>query len=203
MKKLIWSFASLLVLGLHGCIPSFHPLYTDDTLVFREDLLGVWQGEDEDRWVFTRRGDRFYALAHTDENGKTGYFEAGLVRLGDHYFFDLFPGQKPKATTGGGPLGKTEWFFEGDDELIQFHLLPVHTFARVRWTGENVHLEWLGSEWLDNLLDERRIRIRYEQSDGRRVLTASTRELQKFLTKYGAEDRAFTELAVLSKNGPN
>lgn len=191
-----------LTLGLTGCLPSLHPLYTEDTLVFREELLGHWtdqQGEEESTWHFTRGEGKLYQLTHTDSKGKAGYFEVGLVQLGDQYFLDLYPDARRTDLPEDEEFLKKPWFLEGMNELTQFHLLPAHTFVRVRWEGALLQLEWLGSEWLDDLFKKKRTAIRHEEVDGQTVLTASTQELQKFLTKYGSEDRAFSDLAILSR----
>ena len=85
---------------LGGCVPivSLHPLFTDDTLVFDQQLIGVWADEPETTWEFARstpsdanvfpdalkgEGDKVYRLDFQGEEGHKGAFLACLVKLGD------------------------------------------------------------------------------------------------------------------------
>jgi hypothetical protein len=69
------------------------------------------------------------------------------------------------------------------------HHFPTHTLARVRMDRDSLMFYWYGDEWLNELFQQNRIRIKHETvelgpDDSRHLLTAPTDELQKFITKY-------------------
>ena len=82
----------LLSLILGGCIPltlSLHPLYTDDTVVYDEKLIGKWMGGDE-IWQFSKAGEKEYEL-RVLMSEKEGRFEAHLLELEGNMYLDLYP----------------------------------------------------------------------------------------------------------------
>src|SRR5436190_15671489 len=94
MKMKLLVLASIALCGVVGCIPtSINPLYTGQDLVFDPALIGVWSGEGDSKetWTFEKAGDTEYKFICTDDEGKTGRFEAHLLKLGHTQFLDLFP----------------------------------------------------------------------------------------------------------------
>ena len=79
-----------LLVVLLGCclVPSIHPLYTDEDLVFEEELLGKWS-DGNDIWEFKKAEGKAYKMRFF--NGKEGQFEAHLVELDGVRFLDIFP----------------------------------------------------------------------------------------------------------------
>ena len=159
----------------YGCVYSVHPLFGDEELVIRQELLGRWQVDDETFWEFSLTDDNRYDVLHVDR-GDTTYLEAGLGLVGDTYFLDFAIDNIDKLS---------------DMEL--FHLFPTHTFAKVSFRESRIVLEWFATQWLENLIKDKRIRIKHELENKQVLLTASTEELQKFLRKYADEPRAFDD----------
>lgn len=163
---------------MYGCVYSVHPLFQDDELQFRSELVGTWQVDDETIWKFKPDGDQ-YEVIHIDKEDTT-YLEGRLGQLGDHYYMD---------------------FFIGDDlelsDMEIFHLFPTHTFAKITFGGDEVIMEWFTSQWLEDLIKDKRIRIKHELANDSVLLTASTAELQKFIQKYSDEPKAFDDQQVL------
>lgn len=199
MKKYLW-LLTLAIFLLHGCIPSIYPLYSEDKLVFEELLIGEWR-EDGDvsseasgqpvypLWHF-ERGDEdgtYYTLIHTSEEGKTSSYEVHLVKLGDLVYFDFYP--------DGDENGVKDL-----DDFLQIHLFPVHTFAKVELSKEKVVFHMFDTDWLAKLIEQRKIRIRHEETDGMLLLSAGTEELQQFVEKYGHDDKAYVDPVVLLRN---
>src|SRR6266699_4476433 len=94
MKKILSASVFVVLCGLSGCIPtSINPLYTGQDLVFDPALIGVWrsEGDSKETWAFEKAGDTKYTFIYTDAEGKTGRFEAHLLKLGHTRFLDLFP----------------------------------------------------------------------------------------------------------------
>lgn len=181
--------AVFLTILMIGCLPSVHPLYTDDDLIFREELLGTWLGpstgfnrtDETETWKFEQDDEKTYTLTHITESDTT-YFLGHLVQLGDMYFLDLI--------------------LENADQLsnfAQYHIFPVHTFSKVTFNESQVSLEMFNSNWIIDMIDENRIRIKHEKASDLILLTASTEELQKFILKYGEEKKSYSEPIVLKR----
>ena len=181
VKKLI-CFALAVAFG--GCLPSLHPLYTDDTLVFRDELLGKWSHEDG-IWEFRDAGDMEYELRVFD--GQQGRFSAHLVQLDDMLFLDIYP---------------------ADDDLEEMqsfsatHLVPAHTFMKVEQIDPNLVLRLLDAGEVGNMLDDDPNLLKHEETEDRLVLTASTEELQAFLLAFGHEEDLFGEATEFTRRVP-
>lgn len=154
-----------LLLIIAGCIPSLHPLYTDQTLIFEENLLGKWANDDE-IWQFSKAGEKEYELKVL-QGGKQGRFEAHLLELNGKMYLDLFPA--------------SEESLENMNELYQTHLVPAHTFLRVTQIDPNLQLQWIN---VSGLLEEDPNVLKHEKINDDMVLTASTDELQKFIIEH-------------------
>ncbi len=205
MKKLI-GLALLLVVLAHGCIPSVHPLYTMDDVVMDHRLLGVWKSTEEehppkfsglplrgakDQWTFETHGEDAYILTLTEKEEKVQeQFIVHLVQLGDHYYFDFFPQNDQEA--GVPPIERTI--------LGYMTLFPVHAFAKVEFTDQELRIRFFNDEWLKKLFDQRKVRIKHEKTVDGILLTAPTKDLQQFLIKYAKEQLASDEIIILEKN---
>lgn len=175
-------FAIGLVFSLQSCIPSLHPLYTEDTLVFEEALLGTWTDGPNQIWEFVKEGDNHYQLTYT-ENEKPVKYEVHLVQLGDTHFFDFYLDEKQPT----------------EDYAIA-PLIPSHSFAKVTWEKDRMDIAFFDYEWLEKLFQQRKIRLEHEViDDGTIILTASTEELQKFVQKYAHEEAAFIDPSRLQR----
>lgn len=173
---------------LQGCITSLHPLYTDKDLVFDTRLVGTWQTDDpNETWKLENLLDKdkttfksqfinknMYLLTHTVK-GEKAEFQLNLVKLGNNYFIDLYPGS-----------------LKEEDKLLQDHYLPVHSYAKIKIDSNGFELYYLNADLLYELLSENRIKIKHESFDFYKVITASTDELQKFIIKFADNKDFFT-----------
>jgi hypothetical protein len=210
----------LVVFFIQGCIPSLHPLWTQDKLVFDENLSGEWtQDESEGKYIWRFSGGfdekknilEEYELIYKEDKSEAK-FEIHLVKLGDHLFFDIMPDDleylKFEDKTLGVPievsgLGNTK-AEQPDIHLNLFyfeHMLPVHTFAKVEIEKDEVKIYRFDQEWLDDLFKQRKVRIKHEEtSDEGIILTASTADLQKFFEKYADDEKAYLDPIILYRN---
>jgi hypothetical protein len=200
---------------IQGCIPSLHPLYTKDKLVFIEDLLGIWTNSDmpleekkleitlndeeknlPELWSFEKADDDYYKLIHVDLNGRAARFDVHVVQLGENYFIDFFREDPNKKD-----LEKYNFAFQGDqiNDMEAFHLMPVHTFAKLEITDSHVNISMFDHEFLEKLFKEKRIRLKHENVDDTIVLTAQPEELQQFMMKYGDDEDAFLDPTTLHR----
>ncbi len=185
----------LIIFVLSGCfVKSLHPFYKEDELVFKQELLGTWTGKDSSEWKIehgTRISGLFkpevpenaYRITYSDKKG-TSKFSVHLFKLNNRFFLDFYPLE-----------------VEGGTELMNSHLVPMHTVARVDLASGKMIIQWFNEEWLIGLFKENKIRIAHEKipySDDKAnndnfqvVLTASTDDLQKFMLKYSDDPQAF------------
>jgi len=207
MKKL--AFYGLAVL-LAGCVPvvSLHPLFTKDTIVYEEKLLGTWV-EDSNKpqivWEFAALEEnaaerlpaemreaiqKCYRVNLIDDKGRKGSFAACLVKLQDKLFLDVLPDTFPSG--------------EQDAEQMKlaynaFFFVPVHTFVRVSAIGEQLKIRLTDDEEFKKLLKAQPKAVRFDMIDDRPVLTASTADLQVFLAKYADDERLFPSDLTLTR----
>ncbi len=172
---------------LQGCIVrSLHPFFSEETVVFKPELLNTWIDADGDLWEIERqnRGNQDgYKMRYTTD-GHTSEFLVHLFELGDEYYVDFFP------------IG---YEGDGDFEFVNAHIVMTHSIARVEMLTENeIRIKWFNASWLGDLFKQNRIRIEHEIVDPEEgleavLLTAPTAELQKFIIKYGDEDATYDD----------
>ncbi len=187
-KMLLFSLIAFILLLIQSCIPSLHPLYTSDDLVFDTQLIGEWMDSDSILWkfekfepsnsIFPSKADRsrddFYKLTVMDE--KPAVFHVHLLRLEQHLYLDFYIKD-----------------YEVNNDMADLHLFPVHTFARIKKDNNQVQMEQFNIEFIENLIKEKKVKIKHEVSYGNLILTAGTDELQKFVTKYANHEDMYVE----------
>jgi hypothetical protein len=183
MKKpnLIVLAAGALLFG--ACIPSVNPFYNDKDVVFEPGLLGEWREKDKadapEVWKFEKSGEQGYSLTVLDKDGKEGKFEARLFKLKEERFLDLIPADCNYATNQA--------------DLVAFAMFPGHLLARVPEIGPELKLAFFDFEWLQKFLEANpkalahHVEGRTGKDGGRIILTAGTRDLQKFVLKHLGE----------------
>jgi hypothetical protein len=192
---------SLLIVGfvfLQSCtIFSLHPLYHEEDLLMEPGLEGMWQdNEDGDEYVyFEQLDDKMYLFRYMEEQDDdstlsdmdTVSFEAGLLRVGDHYFLDLYP------------------YYERDkDEEADYLLanfIPTHSFLKIEWDQNKIVVYMFNYDRMKKLFEQNRIRIKHELIEEGKVtdyivITASTDDLQRFIRKYANDPEAFDDPGV-------
>lgn len=173
---------SFIVVFMASCfVSSLHPLYTDKDLTFTQELVGTW--ENDDVWIFEKSGENVYELTIKEqESKKTGVYETHLVKLGKYLFLDMYPDE-----------GEMEGY--GYD----IHFVPTHSFWKVKIEKDVLHLAFMDSDWLEEMIDKKKVNIAHVRLEDRIVLTASTEELQKFVLKYAEDTDAFPALDELHR----
>lgn len=187
--KLALIASSIFLVFLAGCIPSIHPLYHQEDIVFKTELLGSWQQGDT-KWVFEQNGENGYLMKFyeqdelVNENQTYSDFEVTLLKLGEFFYLDIYPGKNEQIVFSS---------------LLMSTLLPVHTFAKIDFVEEGIEIRFLNIGWLEELLKENPGRIAHEKTPNYIVLTASTIELQEFIISYSNDEDAFLESGFLER----
>lgn len=184
-----------LIFAMSSCVSSLHPLYSSDTLVFRNEMLGKWvEKEGDGEWQFEKENQdeaSSYILTYTEKalNKKTenkSQYSIYLVKLGDYYFLDferLLSNEE--SDNYGGSLSP---------------MLTTHKFAKIEVAKDKLELYLFDDDFLKKLFEQKKIRIKHEKlQDDSILLTASTADLQKFVQKYATEKKAFLDELVLVK----
>jgi hypothetical protein len=184
----MWSFSVLRssrllaaligVVLLTGCwMQSLHPIYTDDTVVFEESLVGNWTNGEGGDLRFDRHGAHAYRLTFTaDTEDRPIQLGAHLTRIDDRLFLDAV-------------------LTDIDDEveeLIGGHVLPVHWIFRLELRGERLLLSEPSMHRIKTMLQESPELVGHTLVDGRLILTDETAALRRFITESLAGDDAWS-----------
>lgn len=206
MKKALSYCIAIL---MAGCVPvvSLNPLISKDTVVFDQQLLGVWAGEPEATWEFARAtssdegllpdgvtADKAYRLNVRDEEGRRGAFLACLVKLGDKLFLDVFPRTFP---SGEEDARKTDLPYN------TLFFVRAHTFLRVNQISNRLTMRLTDDVAFKKLVEAEPHAIGFVASDTTPVLTASTEALQAFVLKHADDEQLFASEIVLAGKSQN
>lgn len=196
MKTRIFIYFLIAIIMSSCGVVSLHPLFTKETLIFRNDMLGEWIDKDSENseWKFEKDDDKEspgYLMTYFGEKLLSGekevyQYDVHLVKLDKHYFLDfervLTEAEESNYFSNIAPL------------------LPAHSFAKIEFKNNEMVLYFFDAEKLEKLLEQQKIRIKHEKIQGDTfVLTASSEELQKFVVKYASEPEAFEDATVLRR----
>jgi hypothetical protein len=192
MNKLKFLFLIIITLVLVGCpARTFYPLFAEKDLAFNPALVGTWTIEG-DTYTFQKSGEKSYELTHfqNDHPTDTAVFKAHLGKLGKYWFLDLFPERHALET-------------HLKNGVYTHHLVPVHSISRVWFEGDSMRIATLEADWLRKMIQNKKLKIPYipnkEADDDQFLVTASSKELQSFVTKYADNKEAFPEPGVFHK----
>jgi hypothetical protein len=166
---------------LCSCIPSVNPFYTDQDVVLDARLLGEWQEKDKsdnpDVWKFEGTTNKMYKLTITEKEGKQGRFNAHLFQLKQEYFLDLIPDDCNYATNQA--------------DLVGASMYPGHLLVRVPQLEPVLKLALFDFGWLGKFIEKNPKALAHHKEGDHIVLTAGTRDLQRFVLKHLGEDELF------------
>ena len=172
---------------LSGCIPSVNPYYTAKDVVFDPRLLGEWQVKESSQepqfWKFEKGDDKAYQLTVIEKGGKEGKFAAHFFKLRQEHFLDLVPSDCDYA--------------KDQADLVACSMFPGHLLVRVSQIEPELRLAFFDFDWLEQFLKENPKAIAHHTEDKRMLLTASTRDLQRFVLKHLGEQELFEEPNVM------
>lgn len=176
-----------LALLLTACVPSVYPLYTPETIVFREDLVGIWKEKPDDEafWKFSKAGTNSY-ICVIQEKEESSTLEARLVQLGESLYLDLQPSADSLKGLEEGPFYKAA-------------LVRGHLFMKIKLAGK-LELQFVSAKALKALIEAEQEPLDWMGKDQTEmVLTATTERLQKFFKKHTAAPGLWEEPGILHK----
>jgi hypothetical protein len=116
------------------------------------------------------------------EDGELEEFALHMLYLGEDMYLDFFPVD-----------------YKISPDFLDMHLAPTHIFAKAEISEENLILHFFDLDWINELIDENRIKISHLNLDGRVLFTAKTEELQKFILKFANDSTTFIEADTLPR----
>jgi len=202
MKTRIIILIGMLALLAGSCIPSLFPLYTEKDLVTDDRIIGTWEAGEMGTWVIERlyykplidvfssdwsdaKENNTYKLVVIETDGEDtleAEFVVHMLVLGGQHYLNYYPGD-----------------FELDHDFLFWHMVEAHNFSKVWITEDSISLAFFDPSYLEELIDENRIKISHIRHDDGILITARTKELQKFVIKYGDEEDAILEPDVLKR----
>ena len=170
MKKFCFVVALSLSFISGGCpARSLQQLFAEKDLVFNPSLIGTWSA-DEETYTFQQSTEKQYTLIIRSTTSKdSSMYTVQLGKIGALWFLDSYP-------------------FANSEE---HHYLSVHIFTRMKLQGDTLRLASLEGDWLSTMIDKGSIKISHVKREGEIILTASTKELQKFILAAGDNNDAF------------
>jgi hypothetical protein len=184
----------MVLASMTGClVSSLHPYYKKEDKQFDSVMVGNWIDGDSCIWIIQphmtgsfmgpQKQDSSYTVTYCEEEGKYAIMTGTLFRLNGIGYVDFVPDPDEDHCTS---------------DMTCFHHIPVHTLARVQYNRDSIMLYWYGEDWLNDLFEQNRIRIKHETVKNgnyeRHVLTASTDELQKFIRKYANDPKTAEDI---------
>jgi hypothetical protein len=167
-----------------SCIPSVNPFYTENDAVFDPRLVGEWrevtkESDQPQLWKFEKGDDQAYKLTVVEKGTKEGKFSAHLFKLKDDYFVDLIPTDCDYATNQA--------------DLVAACVFPGHLVAHVLQMAPNLKLAFFDFDWLGKFVKANPNAIAHHSEQDGLVLTANTRDLQKFILTHLGTNELFSE----------
>lgn len=104
------------------------------------------------------------------------HLDVHTFKIGEQIYLNFYPDQSEMNGTG---------------VFYEYHLLPVHSFAKLINKNGQMELKFLNKNKFSKLIENQMIKIKHEKTEDHIVLTASTRNLQKFIEKYGDDESLF------------
>ena len=170
--------ALIAALLLTGCwMQSLHPIYTDDTMVFEERLVGNWTDGEGGSLRFDRYDAHAYRFTvNFDSEDRPIELEAHLTRIDDRLLLDAVLSNLESDVA----------------ELVGPHVVPVHWIFLVELRGERLLLSEPRMDRVKTLLQESPELVGHTVVDGRLILTDETAALRRFIAESLAGDEVWS-----------
>lgn len=214
--RTILSIIAIAALVSSCLVNSLHPFYTDETIVYDTTIVGEYSDQHLGRWKIEKLYATFGKGANKKEVISKGFsvrhytkdewakienrtdFETPLFTVHDDFDVFFFKINNQLYADFSTNLMPT---FKSFGEMHDLHNIKSHSLAKVIRDKDNIEFIWFNGLWLAELIENNRIKIPHEYIEypepyshyqkGQYVLTASTKELQSFIKKYGNDKNAF------------
>ncbi|MEN8157320.1 MAG: hypothetical protein ABFS10_10225 [Bacteroidota bacterium] len=192
----------LALAAMSGClVSSLHPFFKEEDKYFDTTMVGYWMDGDSAIWTILpnmvkerhmgpEKHDSSYTITYYEDVDAYSILTGTLFQLNGVDYVDFLPHPNEDHCTS---------------DMTSFHHVPVHTLARVQYSKDSIMMYWYGDDWLNDLFEQNRIRIKHEKipsgNSGRHLLTADTEELQKFIEKYANDPKTAEDIEAIFAKG--
>ena len=217
MKKTIFIISIAILVTASSCVTTLQPLVTYNTAIADNRLEGGWQQDGEEYMVqkvfnsdFFKKNQKDLEKSRKENNGQLSekdkrdsvlfsksylikYSKDGiqyllfgsLIKLNGRLFMNFKPVDMTEIDTSNTEI-----------EINLSNRLDSYTIARVQFTNNNImKLDFIDGGYLYDQIKAGHMKIKNETDElyDTFLITASTKELQQFLEKYGNDSRFFNK----------
>lgn len=186
---------------LSSCVvKSLNPFYTKETISFDKSFIGEWKDSKKGTWhvvsfkseitkenpLGEMRKDDFKIYEEYKNSyyiqriykDKEVLFIATPFKINNQTFLDFFPLE----------------YQDDADNLLKSHSIYTHSLVKydIQKNGD-IEVKWLDENKVEELFKQKKIKIKHEtigMLNEKYLLTASSKELQRFIEKYMASNDA-------------
>jgi hypothetical protein len=197
-------------------ICSLNPFYLDKDVVLLPEIEGDWMAHEikskkdsvEKNSSIWENGDttaiwKIYRFA-SEEKRRTNSGKDSIIRIPKNFYVVKLVGNNPDSARYQFHLTlfKINGALYGDfcpyelsvinaSRMARENYFTVHTLARIQFQNKQPFVSWLGSEYMKDMIEQKRVRIRYRwvEDAKRLLLTASSKELTEMIERYADEKR--------------
>jgi hypothetical protein len=217
MKKIVLPAIFLLWILQSACVTSLNPLVTYDRAITDNRLTGIWEKSDGQQFLiepilesefFKQEQKRSSLFENEKDIAKIESKEDSLLLsrsylvqykkgAGDYTLLVNFIRLNNQLFMNCMPITGTYTTHEGGGEDLDISgSMRSYTIAKVQWQNTNtIRLDFIDGDFLYEQIKAGRMKIKNETDElyDTFLITASTKELQQFLEKYGNDDRFFNK----------
>ena len=217
MKKIIFIMSIAILVTASSCVTTLQPLVTYNTAIADNRLEGTWEQDGEEYIVqkvfnsdFYKKNQKDLEKSRKENNGQLSekdkkdsalFSKSYIIKYSKDGIQYLLFGSMIKLNgrlfMNFTPVDMTE--IDTSNREIEINLssrLSSHTIARVQFTNSNImKLDFIDGGYLYDQIKAGHMKIKNETDElyNTFLITASTRELEQFLEKYGDDDRFFNK----------
>ena len=216
MKKINFIISILILVATSSCVTSLRPLVTYNTAIADNRVEGAWEQGGQEYIVQKVFNSNFYKKNKgdlekgRDQNGQLSeknkrdsvlYSKSYIIKYSKQDLEYVLLGSMIKLN-GRLFMNFTPADLNSTDstkDVPEFNLAnPIysHTIARVEFSNTNtMKLDFIDGGYLHDQIKAGRLKLKNETDElyGTFLISASTRELQQFLEKYGNDSRFFNK----------
>lgn len=216
MKKTIFIMSVLILVTTSSCVTSLQPLVTYDSAIADHKFEGTWEQDGQEYIVQNVFNSDFYKknkkdleksreknngqLSEKDKKDSILFSKSYIIKYTKNEIEYLLFGSMVKLNgrvfMNFTPVDMKSIDSANKAEINLDNRLNSHTIARVEFSDKNkMKLDFIDGGYLHDQVKTGRMKIKNETDElyDTFLITASTRELQQFLEKYGNDSRFFSK----------
>jgi hypothetical protein len=216
MKKTIFIMSVLVLVTASSCVTSLQPLVTYNSAIADNRLDGAWEQDGQEYIVqrvynsdFYRKNKKDLEKGRKENNGQLSekdkkdsilFSKSYIIKYTKNGIEYLLFGSMIKLNgrifMNFTPVHMTSIDSTNETEINLDNRLNSHTIARLQFSNAGtMKLDFIDGSYLYDQIKAGRMKIKSETDElyDTFLITASTRELQQFLEKYGGDNRFFNK----------